>query len=257
LLTTLIDALQSYNGRKLTSRDLYDVKALLAEITESYAKTFDPKKILVPGSDDHIHPLDHVFFRDREIDGFSSQVSRVLEGKIAAHNDISQSLSNALGVQTLSSLLLDLADDALDDDEPMAEDLVNRIQGFLKEYDIRYAFNEFLANADDAGATKVTIAVDGRHISSPSDGLIGPSFRAVHEVPSVFLYNDATMSDDDFKGLRQVGRGGKVERADTHGRHGLGALSFYYFTDVRSIKPSVSLRLTFHRLPPSSRENMS
>jgi len=237
---------------------MIDVKALLTEITESHARSFDQNAILVPGTDNQTHPSDHVFFRDREIDTFSFQVSRVLEGKIAAHNDISHSLSNALGIQTLSSLLLGLADDALDDDEPMAEDLVDRIRGFLKEYDISYAFNEFLANADDAGAAKVTIAVDdGRRTSSPSDGLIGPSFRTVHKVPSVFLYNDATMSDDDLKGLRQVGRGGKVERPNTHGRHGLGALSFYYFTDVGSMKLYISSRLTAHRLPQLSLGNMS
>ncbi len=43
------------------------------------------------------------------------------------------------------------------------------------------------------------------------------------------------LSKGDFIGLRRVGRGGKVDQLDTHGRHGLGALSFYYFTDVRDL----------------------
>ena len=53
-------------------------------------------------------------------------------------------------------------------------------------------------------------------------------------LPIFIFYNDSVLSKLDFLGLRQVGRGGKTNEIDTHGRHGRGALAFYYFTDVSS-----------------------
>jgi sacsin len=102
--------------------------------------------------------------------------------------------------------------------------------------------NEFLANADDAGATEFSILLDGGDsLHRWKQRLITPAFESVQGAPSLVLYNNSTFSREDFKGLLRVGRGGKVELSETHGRHGLGALSFYYFTDVRLCAICLSL----------------
>ncbi|KAF9557584.1 hypothetical protein CPC08DRAFT_751892 [Agrocybe pediades] len=59
--------------------------------------------------------------------------------------------------------------------------------------------------------------------------------KLIEENPSLVFYNDALLSDADFRGIVSVGRGGKIDKSETHGRHGLGALSCYYFTDVTTV----------------------
>jgi len=172
-------------------------------------------------------PIDNVYYPDMNLIDLAGEMSQ----KSPIHKSISRSLAELLGIPLASSLTLGEDDD---DDEQMSEDLVGRIRGFLREYDAQYAINEFLANADDAGATEFTILFD---LGDPHDqrkrGLIAPAFESIRGSPSLILYNNATLSEKDFRGLRHVGRGGKTENSETHGRHGLGALSFYYFTDVR------------------------
>jgi sacsin len=171
--------------------------------------------------------IDSVYYRDMNVIDLAGEASH----KSPIHDIISPSLAKALGIPLASSLTLGEDED---EDEQMSEDLVGRIGGFLGEYDPKYAINEFLANADDAGATEFTILLDSR--DSQGNGkqrFIAPAFESIQGSPSLILYNNAPFSDEDFKGLLHVGRGGKVEHSETHGRHGLGALSFYYFSDVR------------------------
>ena len=181
---------------------------------------------MVPDIRGRLQPIDSVYYPDMNLIDLTGEMSQ----KWPIHNNISRSLAERLGIPLASSLTL--GDD--DDDEQMSEDLVGRIRGFLREYDAQYAMNEFLANADDAEATEFTILFDlGDPHNQRERPLISPAFELIQGSPSLVLYNNATLSEEDFKGLRRVGRGGKTENSETHGRHGLGALSFYYFTDVR------------------------
>ncbi len=225
MLAVLVLELQKYDV--ISDSDMPAVTALLQEIA-TYHPSFDRATIPIPGQSGRSHPIDNVYFCDTDC-----ILPTALQDKVAIHSSISRSLSNQLGIPLLSSLLLDLGEDEFDDDEQMGEDLVNRIQGFLKEYDIKYAFNEFLANADDAHARELSVLLDRRHHPYKSTSLISSAFRPVRMQDSIILFNDAVLSDEDFRGLRKVGKGGKTTQLDTHGRHGLGALSCYYFTDVR------------------------
>jgi hypothetical protein len=137
----------------------------------------------------------------------------------------------------LSSLAIDDqdVDDDDEDDEQMTEDLPIRIRGFLRDYDPRFALNEFFANADDAGATQFSMLLLPGDISSKTrNAVISPAFDLLSREPTLFMFNNASLTKEDFLGLRRIGRGGKQDRQDTHGRHGLGALSVFYFTDVRA-----------------------
>ena len=196
------------------------VTALLQEIA-TYHPNFDRTTVSIPGQSGRSHPIANVYFCDTD-----RIPPAALQDKVPAHTSVSRSLSDELSIPLLSSLL-DLCKDEVDDEEQMGEDLVDRIQGFLEESDIKYAFNEFLANANVARAKELSILLDRRHHPYKRTGLISPAFRRVQTQGSIILFNNAVLSDEDFKCLRKMGRGRQ------HDAHGPCGLSFYHFTDVR------------------------
>lgn len=229
---------------------------ILQEIADEHPG-FEPNSILIPGDNDEGLPLHRVFFRDMNFLNLSGGMIDL----IPAHNSISRALAESLGIPFLSTLMLD--DDSAggqdnhEEDEQMSEDFVNRIQGFLREYDVRYALNEFLANADDAQASRFKLLLDTP--TNVGERFVSPAFQKMAGCSRLVLFNDATFSEADFKGLRHVGLGGKRGLANTHGRHGLGALSFYYFTDVSYVPSSYnwSHKIASIRLSLSSQVNTS
>ena len=130
---------------------------VLEEITQH--ADYERSAVLVP-SDDGICTLDSVYYPD--IPRRSSFLTS--SSKSPLHRKISKGLAEQLKVPFLSAELLDQDGDEDDDDdeEQMAVDLRYRIEGFLRENDILYAVNEFLANADDARAKRFSILLDHR-----------------------------------------------------------------------------------------------
>jgi len=212
--------LQKYDV--VSNSDMPAVTALLQEIA-TYHPSFDRTTLSIPGQSGHGHPIANVYFRDTD-----RIPPTALQDKVPIHPGVSRSLSDELGIPLLSSFLKDLGEDEFDDGEQMGEDLVDRIQGFLEECDIKYAFNEFLANANDAGAKELSVLLDCQRHPYKDTGLISPAFHQAQMQDSIILFNDTVLSDEDFKCLRKIGRG---RQRDAHGPYGL---SFYYFTDVRS-----------------------
>ncbi|KAJ4466248.1 hypothetical protein J3R30DRAFT_3588632 [Lentinula aciculospora] len=151
----------------------------------------------------------------------------------ALHPDITTMVASKLGVPSLSSLRLEEQDDIEVDEEDMSETLITRIKKLLVEYDIQYSFNEFLANAVDAGASRFDVLLDAMPFVSTQ--ILCREMSVFQQGPAVVLYNDAVFSEDDFKGIRKIGEGGKQERIGTIGKFGLGALSFYHFSDLAVI----------------------
>ena len=182
---------------------------------------------MVPSDDGCVYSLESVYYQDLP----KSFLLSTSLSKSPLHPRISKELAEQLKIPFLSAELLEQRVDEDDDEEQMAVNLRDRIEGFLRENDVLYAVNEFLANADDAKATKFSILLDNRG-GDFGNRLISPSFEALQSSSYILFYNDAVLSENDFSGLKRVGKGGKTNEIDTHGRHGLGALAFYYFTDV-------------------------
>ncbi|KAF8912158.1 hypothetical protein CPB84DRAFT_758744 [Gymnopilus junonius] len=212
-----------------SSSKLDTALTILEELAGYHDCAGNREAIQIPGEDSQPYSLDLVYFRDMAYAPLSTPVSSMA----AAHKIISKKLAEALGIQMLSSISLGDIDA---DEEQMSEDLVSRIGGFLRDYDPQYAVNEFLANADDAGANQFHMCLaDNDRRTETQEKVISPQFQSLLRTPSFFLFNNALLSEEDFTGLRRVGQGGKLELSDTHGRHGLGALSLYYFTDVVTV----------------------
>jgi hypothetical protein len=174
--------------------------------------------------------IDEIYYDDLNV----SETTRRPVSGTPAHPHLSKSLASRITLQFSSSLALDEGDDDDDDDDvddiDMGEDLCTRIASVLKDHDISYALNEFLANAADAKASQFSVLLDKRSFESST--VLSPEMVQFQQGPSLILHNDAIFSKEDFSGLRKVGQGGKSAEYDTIGRFGLGALSLFHFTEV-------------------------
>ena len=88
--------------------------------------------------------------------------------------------------------------------------------------------HEFIQNADDAGATTVSIVLDERE--HPTDRLPSATMAQL-QGPALVVVNDAPFSEDDWERIQSTGRSGKALDASKTGRFGLGFNSVYNVTD--------------------------
>lgn len=185
----------------------------------------DVSSLLVPDRDGTLRPSTSVIYNDRGV-----KAVPVSEGSYLAHPLIHPAMASAFGLRRISEEEFENIDD--DDIETfhMAEELSTRVKNTLRNYDIAYASNEWVANADDAKATQVHFVM--LEAGRSGDLLISPEMKQFQESPSLVIYNDGVFSEKDFKGLGNIGLGGKGDTPESIGRFGLGAFSFYHFTEV-------------------------
>ncbi|KIY71883.1 hypothetical protein CYLTODRAFT_368523 [Cylindrobasidium torrendii FP15055 ss-10] len=164
-----------------------------------------------------------------------------------AHDSISKDMADGLGIPRASALALHasgIGEDYLGVMQ-MREDFPHRIKTALLDYDVKYALNEIIANAIDAGATRFAMSVDERSFGTNS--VLCPEV-ARFQGPALILYNDALFKETDFRGICATGRGGKEDDPDSIGKFGLGALNLFHFTDL----PMILSGDKFMILDPSS-----
>ncbi|DBA01824.1 TPA: LOW QUALITY PROTEIN: hypothetical protein N0F65_002940 [Lagenidium giganteum] len=119
------------------------------------------------------------------------------------------------------------------------EALTKRISSILEQYpDGPHILSELIQNADDAGATKVSIMFSNATFGTSS--LLHPNM-AKWQGPALYCFNDAEFKDSDFHSLARIGQGEKLQRVATTGRFGLGFNSVYHFTDLPSIVSANSI----------------
>ncbi|RHZ79540.1 hypothetical protein Glove_144g93 [Diversispora epigaea] len=111
------------------------------------------------------------------------------------------------------------------------ETLISSIRNIIKDYPFESIFKEFLQNADDAGAKRFHVIVDGR--SHPTNSLLCDEMKS-WQGPAILIFNDAIFEESDFDSLMQIRVGGKQDDDTKIGKHGLGFNSCYHFTDFPS-----------------------
>ncbi|TFK62955.1 hypothetical protein BDN72DRAFT_803733 [Pluteus cervinus] len=234
-LEALLDDYQGYTTTELSGEDSKWIIRILEELSR-HDLSASTANLLLPGRDGLWWPHRQTYYDDLRNRAVSSHDVVVYP----VHPSISSALAKKLKIPLLSALELDQdededeGEDKDEDDEGMGETLVDRIKNVLNDYDIKHAFNEFVANASDAGATKLSILLDERS-TFPSESIISPDMKRFQQVPAVVLYNDELFTTADFEGIRHIGRGTKRERPDAIGKYGLGALSIFHFTDLPMI----------------------
>lgn len=157
------------------------------------------------------------------------------------HPNISSKVATTLGVKSLRLSLLNksleqnifaVPSEATVESFGQAESLTNRLKTILDMYpDGNPIFSELIQNADDAGASIVSILLDENTYSSES---LLDSKMAALQGPSLVVRNNAMFTEADFKSLAKIGQGSKLDKLATTGRFGLGFNSTYHLTDTPS-----------------------
>jgi hypothetical protein len=121
-----------------------------------------------------------------------------------------------------------------DEEEPFeqSEDRTVRLRGLIRNYPRGVGIiKEFLQNADDAGATRLSVVMDWR--CHATDGLPDPRMAALLG-PALLISNDSPFTDDDIIAIQHIGEGSKRKAGPKIGRFGYGFNTAYNVTDYPS-----------------------
>ena len=98
---------------------------------------------------------------------------------------------------------------------------------------------ELIQNGEDAKASKISFILDER--SYGTDSLLpkveGKEGFARMQGPALFVYNNATFTEQDWRGIRNPRVGSKKEDPDKVGKFGMGFSSVYHVTGAITLKP--------------------
>ena len=145
------------------------------------------------------------------------------------HHDITLLSSHNLGAKSKMDTMYNL--EWLDFGQH--EKITNRIESLLREFPCDVTiFKELLQNADDAGATEVVFVLDCQEYGDETLCLSAKyhkNWKQLQKIPSLLVYNNRPFTEEDLKGIQEVGIGGKQGK-NTIGRFGLGFNSVYHLT---------------------------
>ena len=189
---------------------------------------FDRAKLAIPDSVRTMRNLTDIVHGEPVVDG---QLAEFHYTNAGVSNDLAERLELETCYERALRLSIEIGEE--DDDEfTPREKLADIISDTLGRYPVDSTFNEFLANADDAGAREVCWTVnDAIQQIALSGTSLTPELQ-VYNGPSVTVYNDASFSEKDFAGFKSIGQGGKKDDATTTGMFGRGVMTMYHFTDV-------------------------
>ena len=191
----------------------------------------ESENVLVPieGSDEEwpcLRPVQDVIYTDLDyLKSFQE------DGATFIHDNF-LSLAPYLSVKSLSKHL-DISDDAFGD-VGQHEPLVTRLKNILKDYKGGLTIiKELLQNADDAGATELTICYDPRTHSAEPRSLMFPGMANCHG-PALLVHNNAKFTDEDFENITKLAGATKMDQPLKIGKFGIGFCSVYHITDIPS-----------------------
>ncbi|KAM9468720.1 sacsin [Clarias gariepinus] len=112
------------------------------------------------------------------------------------------------------------------------EKLTSRIKSILNAYPSeKEMLKELLQNADDAKATEIYFIFDPRTHST--DRIFDDKWVPM-QGPSLCVYNNQPFTEDDIRGIQNLGRGTKEANPGKTGQYGIGFNSVYHITDCPS-----------------------
>lgn len=118
----------------------------------------------------------------------------------------------------MDSLLPEPSDPLLLEDFGQKVDLTRRIREVLLNYpEGTTVLKELIQNADDAGATKVSLCLDRR--VHGVDSLLSNKLSQ-WQGPALLAYNNAVFTEDDFVSISRIGGSGKLGQSWKTGRFG-------------------------------------
>jgi sacsin len=190
------------------------------------------------------YPLEDINFNDLG-------VLKPKETANLTHPEIPLGTIRKLGIGMLSEKLIKgmLEIEDQEDEFEQQESVTTRIADTLERYTVESTFREYLANADDAqGASQISWLLDQR--THPGDKLLTPELaqlqgpalltyndgsKSPRPFESVYSYSPVAFSENDFRGLKNVGEGSKACNKESIGQFGRGSQTMYHWTDVPMI----------------------
>ena len=164
------------------------------------------------------------------------------DGILMVHQNVPNRTAEILQVPTLMSRMLNAEEFAITG-FGQTEPLTTRLKRLLNDYTDGLAlFKEMIQNADDAGATEVFFMYDERSNADAKKFLIDENMREC-QGEALWVYNNATFTDTDFKNITKLGGATKECELDKIGKFGLGFNAVYNLTDVPSFISDESIVL--------------
>jgi len=222
-LQELQNSLSSSEGRMGDA----GLRAAISVLEVAVRLGFDPIDFKIPDTSSCLQSLPDIVYGDRHVTGTGdfNFVNPALSGSLIKQLGVENSFARA------TRLKIDFEDE--DEDEYIQEEkLTTVISDTLERYPIESTFNEYLANADDAGATRICFTIDECRDGSHASQSLLTSELARFQGPALIIFNDKIFSEKNFAGFKDIGQGGKSDDATTTGMFGRGALSMYHFTDM-------------------------
>ena len=154
------------------------------------------------------------------------------------HDSIPRERALKLGVRPLLDTLLrgiEKEDILMGSDFGQREDLCHRLESILRKYPTDCSIlNEFIQNADDAGASEIVFVLDKR--CHPQKNLLSHTkqWENLQSTPALCIFNNKMFQEEDIKGITCLGKGAKSDSAETIGKFGIGFNVAYHITDCPS-----------------------
>lgn len=153
------------------------------------------------------------------------------------HGNISNDIAERLGVCSLRRTMLAESADSMNlglsgaaEAFGQHEALTTRLKHILEMYaDGPGTLFELVQNAEDAGASEVTLLLDKSQYGTSS--VLSPEM-ADWQGPALYCFNDSVFSPQDLYAISRIGQESKLEKPLAIGRFGLGFNCVYHFTDV-------------------------
>ncbi|XP_062329723.1 sacsin isoform X1 [Osmerus eperlanus] len=153
------------------------------------------------------------------------------------HSDIPREVAVKLGAvpkrhKALERYASNICFTTLGSEFGQKEKLTSRIKSILNAYPSeKEMLKELLQNADDAKATEIYFVFDPR--THPTDRIFDDKWFPM-QGPSLCVYNNQPFTEDDVKGIQNLGRGTKEANPGKTGQYGIGFNSVYHITDCPS-----------------------
>jgi hypothetical protein len=200
-------------------------------------KTISQQNIIVPTQNNKFAVAENLIYVDSK--ELFEKIHNTMDdyAPLLIHPELSNEVARNLGAKSLTRYIEETSSELLTDDFGEAfgqrERLTQRIGNILKDYPATEAtvFKEMLQNAEDAGASEFAVVFDKRSFGKQT--LVNESLSAF-QGPSLLIYNNSIFTDDDIRGIQQLGVPNKLASLSKIGRFAIGFNSVYHFTDLPS-----------------------
>lgn len=237
--STVLETLKRQCGRKSLTEENFQLSrriisegiwSLIRDKNQEYCQA-NYGGILLPDSGQTLQPSKSLCYND-------CPWIKVRDSSVKyCHADIPREVAVKLGAvpkrhKALERYASNVCFSTLGSEFGQKEKLTSRIKSILNAYPSeKEMLKELLQNADDAKATEIYFVFDPR--THPTDRIFDDKWIPM-QGPALCVYNNQPFTEDDIRGIQNLGRGTKEANPGKTGQYGIGFNSVYHITDCPS-----------------------